>query len=412
MKTSISLSITLAILVLTAAAEAASPRPMKVSVAGISFELPAGEWRRSDSGERVMFARGGGASGQSLAVWPMRTPAAAATFSMRQHARAYFASERAAPRSEKETWQDFTEATVIAGGQEHYALRYRTTMRDPAVKWALDGQLVLYFPSDFARTQVFYTFMWINGHARDEAPDRGDTTALVHALTTATPPALPAIDLQLERAMGLMAPSLDTTPRGVEIGRSMAARALGMSQSPEQIASLMRFSDEQGVKRLELRIDAAPGERFHVLQAAGNLYDEWINIGNEGYRNAGLWFPTPEKSREADAATNRFSSPEKYVILMQQGEPVASGEVESGGRRYGVIEYRQVLGPGFSPTLRVAPEPAQVRIWIDSLTGLLAKAEITGNGDNGQPFRLEQTYAGQGIAVRIEAPAKVLPIQP
>src|SRR5262249_36281452 len=78
------------------------------------------------------------------------------------------------------------------------------------------------------------------------------------------------------------------------------------------------------------------------------------------------------------------------------------------GRRYYLLEYESSRLGDFTRFSRSLKGPAQIHIWIDLDTGLLAKGELA--GWNTEPagkqtlFELEQAFAGYGSDIQIRAP--------
>lgn len=393
------------------ATDARAAGPATIKYDRIAFELPAGEWQRSTGGSRLDLRRTLGAQRfQTLSVWQVEVPPDIRSFSVRQHVTAYFDGERRAQRDPALRWQDFSETTLVAGPNEYYAMKFRVTWADPGVVLAQDGQFVLVFPSDFAKRQVFYCFMWMDLRPAGDAPTAGDIAPLVQALAAVSPAPQPPVDLRLARYMALEPPGPDAGAGAPLEGKAVATQALKTAQSLDQYASLIRMSVPGESPQFELRTDAAPGGRFHVLQSSGNEYDEWITVGKDHFRNAGMWFRPPPEFAEQDAHFNRFSSADKFLRLMAGAEPAASGVFAPGTGRYGVLEYRAPLGADFVPPLRLAADdPAQFRVWIDLQTGLLVKAEVmVQDSASGQLRRIEQSFAGQQVPVRIEPPTHVV----
>jgi hypothetical protein len=407
------LGLLLAVLaVLLPAVEANAADGLQIKYDRIAFELPAGNWQQKKNGDLLQLRRSiAPQRNQFLSVWKVNAPRDFRTYSVRQHAKAYLDSERKLQRDPSQSWQGFAETTVAAGMREFYAMTYRVTWTDPKVVLSQDGQFVLFFPADFASSQVFYCFLWVDYHTATDVPVAGDMAPLVQELATASPAPQPPIDLVLARSMGLAPAPPDAGSGGLAAGREVAARTMKTSQSAEQHSSLARLTIVGESSVLEWRIDAARGDRYHVLQSAGKEYDEWVTVGKDHYRNAGLWFRPPANLAAADANLNRFLSPDKFLRVMGSAEPAASGEVVFGTGQLRMLEYNIQLGPDFVPVLqRGLAEPAQVRLWIDVQTHLLVKGEVTVRDSvSGKQLRFEQTYAGQQIPVRIEPPLRVLP---
>jgi hypothetical protein len=296
------------------------------------------------------------------------------------------------------------------GPREYAVMTFHVGFDDPKVTQSVDGLYVVFFPADFAEVQYFYCFMWKDAHTAEDIPTAADMEPLFSALGTNSPPPLPLIDAALERLMTLGPAGAGGTQVSLEEGRAVAAKSVQEGKSAVRYSSLVHFSysgKESGA--IAWRVDAATGDRFHVIQTSGQLSDEWISIGKDGYRNTGLWVRNPPPG---DAAHNRFFSADKFLHLMTATAPISAGEVAAGPYRFVVLEYRVPLGPDFAPVFPATlTDAAQVRVWIERQSNTLMKGEVTAqDGATGAHLQLEQTYNGHQIRVHIEPPILGTPI--
>jgi hypothetical protein len=208
----------------------------------------------------------------------------------------------------------------------------------------------------------------------------------------------------------------DTTPDP----RSIAARCVMQVEQARSYSSFVRILNKN-MKELAannyvlaaIRFDHVDPDRDHVVQTAWNGhaydYDEWITIGNTGFELALLALGplSPESPLLKDRLdVGRRAGFQKYAKVLQSKEPSSVGTHSYAGKRYTLLTY---VGD-FELFFVRSPGSAQLELWIDSASGLLAKARLVFAAPSGgapAQFEYEQVFVGYSGDIRVEAPPVV-----
>ena len=201
---------------------------------------------------------------------------------------------------------------------------------------------------------------------------------------------------------------------------SVAARSADAAEKPQRYFSELIIRDPS---RSELapkdhvlfkwEFQFAKPDRYQVKQTAwdGQYYvvDDWITIGSEEFINILYWM----KKENTRSELNELLRVDKYLPILRQEVPTSASVYRYYGHRYFVLEYETPRLGDLGKLVAALPKPGHLRIWIDSESGLPAKAElvalgVTGRGKQAR-FHLEQTIAGYGSDIRIETPKTAEP---
>ena len=161
-------------------------------------------------------------------------------------------------------------------------------------------------------------------------------------------------------------------------------------------------------------VEFAKPDAFRVRQTGWSdsreVHDEWIAIGRDFYHHAGRWQKPEELGRfEGELRLNRHLTADKYMRLLRQGHPTSATERTEGSDSYLVVEYDPVGREALASILDNPSPPQSVhgvaRVWIESGSGLIAKAEVEIEDRTGGPRLLfEQVFAAYNEPLRIERP--------
>lgn len=144
---------------------------------------------------------------------------------------------------------------------------------------------------------------------------------------------------------------------------------------------------------IQLRVDFAKPDKYHVTQAAwddelGELFDEWVSIGKEHYKNTGMWVQVDdEESMNETNALNRSLSVENLLEILRADDPVTSHGYRYRQTPYLLLEYEVPKSSKssrgfFEACSSLLNSHCEMRIWLDLDRSLLAKGELVFEGQN------------------------------
>ena len=159
-------------------------------------------------------------------------------------------------------------------------------------------------------------------------------------------------------------------------------------------------------------VDFAKPDSFRVSQtgwsSSGEVHDEWLAIGDEFFRHSGGWKKPDDLTRfEAELALNRHLTVDKYLPLLRQAYPTSAGALADQLGGYLVVSYDHISRDTLAGILD-NPSPPQslhgsATIWIESDSGLLAKAEVLIEAGGGH-LLFEQAFAAYDTELGITRP--------
>jgi len=165
--------------------------------------------------------------------------------------------------------------------------------------------------------------------------------------------------------------------------------------------------------------EAVEPDRAHVWQTAWSgddrkyLFDEYILIKNSTFANVGIqWLEMP--SRKDVGSVNKLGLG-KYAQVLRDQRPTSAAAYLYSGKRYLLLSYvLPVAGDlaEFFMTPGTSQQPGrslQLELWIDSTSGLLAKARaIESDAPPGAAqLEFEQLFVGYSDSIEIAAPPGV-----
>ncbi|NDQ57863.1 MAG: hypothetical protein GZ088_12400 [Acidipila sp.] len=168
-----------------------------------------------------------------------------------------------------------------------------------------------------------------------------------------------------------------------------------------------------------MTFDYVAPDRYHVVQNAwgggpGYDFDEWVTIGDSYYTFTSIWIEGIEKALVPAGYdprhTNRAWGLPKYVDVLRGEQPISGDMYLYNGKPYYLLVY--VFPPSRHPEFPefVARGSANLRLWIDSNTGLLAEADFVpvpekpGNAPHREFKQVLVAYSGD---IRVDPPAEV-----
>jgi hypothetical protein len=154
-------------------------------------------------------------------------------------------------------------------------------------------------------------------------------------------------------------------------------------------------------------MDFAAPATMRVFQAGlskdgRELYDEWINVGSDHYRNAGLWTHPPESTT---SVLDEFLPINKYIRLLETSKPAEAVQLRwtPQGTLYNLLRFEvgdlETMSPYFDPGSH-----GEVSLWVDTSTHWIDKAEITWMDSEGRRVEIVQTFAGFNDELDIQPP--------
>ncbi len=197
----------------------------------------------------------------------------------------------------------------------------------------------------------------------DQAIADYDQAIKLNPNLAAAPPPVPLVEVALSRLIDLAPESAGGTSATVAAGRTEASRCVQATQLASAYSSrILIKATGSKAQDIHWRVDYSAPDKYHVLQSSGQLFDEWITIGKENYRNAGLWL----KMTNGEPELNRFFAFEKFLHILATAKPTSAIEYSSQNARYLLLEYREQLGA--APLLFPKRQPSQA--WCEfGLTG-------------------------------------------
>jgi hypothetical protein len=212
--------------------------------------------------------------------------------------------------------------------------------------------------------------------------------------------------LSIERAERQSATIPD--PRGI------AARCAAQLEQARTYASLSQILDRslpelaaRGYVRVRWMLDHVEPDRTHVLQVAWNgqaeVSDEWIVIKDSEFDFLGRWVELPRPERNE---LGKKLSVRKYVPVLRDEQPLSAVAYSYAGKRYALLTYRHPIEGAFVGLFQGSGGSVRLELWIDSASGLLAKARgVPTSAQTGAvPQELEEIFVGYSDDIRIEAP--------
>jgi hypothetical protein len=212
--------------------------------------------------------------------------------------------------------------------------------------------------------------------------------------------------LSIERAERQAATIPD--PRGI------AARCAAQLEQARTYGSLSRILDRsvpelaaRGYVRITWIVDHVEPDRTHVLQVAwdgqAEVSDEWITITDREFALLATWMELPRPARNE---LGKKLSVRKYVPVLRDEQPLSAVTYSYAGKRYALLTYRHPIEGDFVGLFPGSGGSVRLELWIDSASGLLAKARgvPTGAPTGAVPPELEEVFVGYSDDIRIEAP--------
>ena len=161
-------------------------------------------------------------------------------------------------------------------------------------------------------------------------------------------------------------------------------------------------------------LDAREPDTYRVRRQGSSDYDEWITLGRHHFRGP-TFSPLDESAAADERSETRWLLVDKYLTVLRDADPTAVEERDAGTARYHVVEYgpdalrtvdAAVTAPA-DPTDPASHGRASLRLWIDSESKLLVRAEWERleSGDGTSPGRrFVQAFAGYDAAPPIVPP--------
>jgi len=129
------------------------------------------------------------------------------------------------------------------------------------------------------------------------------------------------------------------------------------------------------------RLDFVKPDRFHVKQALWGetkVFDEWVTVGDQHYRNAGLWCQIDDRGlKERDSQLSQSFLVDDILTTLRTQEFVSSETYQHQNTEYLLLKYKNIESDDF---ILKGGEDLEMCIWIDLDTHLLAKGENYGKG--------------------------------
>lgn len=398
-------------IVALAQGETSSPTTEEIRYRDLTFKLPRLGWKRTETEGWLTLTRTVSPNRfHTLIVVPVDVPPEMRTRMIGQHSSGYFEMQRMQQRPPEGRWQEFSELVQKADSREFAAMTFTIIGSATPSPPLVHGMSVLYFPSDFAQRQRFYCFMWMDQHLPSRVPTSDELAPLIVALASASPTPVPLVETALARLSDLKA-GAPSTSSNIASAKTAAALALEATRHAQTYSSSVLAT----VDTLDIRwrVDFAAPDRFHVIQTAGPLFDEWITIGWDNYRSLiNQWL----KRNMGEAELNNNFRVDRFLDVMTANEPISATESVARDDSYTILDYRVVpkadfraITKGMTGSMtKGMTGPANVRIWIDKRTNLIARGELTttiaAEGKNSK-LTWRQVFAGYGVPIRIDPPA-------
>ena len=224
---------------------------------------------------------------------------------------------------------------------------------------------------------------------------------------------------ELETLLRLTPERAARQPATTSDPRSIAARCEAQLGQAPTYGSLARVVDRSKPDlatheyvALAWLFDHVQPDRYHAVQWAWNGhaydYDEWISLGSSEFVWLGQWLevePTPGLPSRRELL--KRLGLHKYAQVLRGEQPVSIDTYAYAGRRYYLLTYQLHAGAGdpdsfFTTLLQASNGSAQLALWVDAPSGLLAKAQFVPAA--GVLFQFEQVFAGYSGDIRVVAP--------
>jgi hypothetical protein len=151
--------------------------------------------------------------------------------------------------------------------------------------------------------------------------------------------------------------------------------------------------------------------RFHVDQGMWDrgrhkyVYDQWIDIGQKHFDNVGIWISGPSPSRQT---MDTLLTVDKFAEILDRQKPEVFRMYSFGAKQYLLLDYHLTTLDSFGAITQSFEPPAQVRVWVDAQTALLARADVSGqrkeHDGSRSPLHLSQEFAGFNAHLDIKQP--------
>jgi hypothetical protein len=386
-----------------AQADSSAAKTEEIKYGDLTFRLPRLGWRRAETeGWLTLTRQVSPKRDQTLLVVPVDVPPALQTHMIGQHSSAYFEMQRTQPRSPEDRWQEFREVVQKADSREFAAMTFTIIKNAMPSVPLVHGVSVLYFPFDFAQRQRFYCFMLMDNHLPGVVPTSDDLTPLTMALASASPAPIPLVEPALLRLSDLQ---IGASPASTDLASAKTAAARAIETTRHATTYSSSILARVDTVDIQWRVDFAAPDRFHVIQTAGPMFDEWITIGGNNYRSIiTQWF----QRNLGEVELNNNFRVANFLDVMSANEPISVRESISQQDKYTVLDYRVVRKTDFSAVSKGMTGAADVRVWIDQRTNLIARAEMTLTVEaDGKKSKMtwRQVFTGYGVPIRIDPPA-------
>lgn len=413
-----------AVVLSTASARKSQPVQGPVSHAEIRFTLPGSGWSSLDEtiGEafRVTCTRLLAPERSThFSVWPVDPAVQCRFWPAEKHVNAYFRMERQQKRPADMRWENISQSERSIAGKKYPVLRFEFVSE--ADQWRWPGIMLMLIPEDFARRQRFYVLMWMDSRpsANPEAwPEELD--AVVQGFTIG-PHRAPGI------LVGLTPEAAPVEAAAAKVNdRALVKKVVQAAGQPTSYRSELLLLDQltpelqtHGQVSLHWVLDYQAPDRYHVLQRGWDtkghqyVYDEWIDLKDEHYDNAGLWMRGPQDSNtDIRRQLSQALRLEAFLELMASSPPASPTSHRYLGRQYYALTY--LLDPknrlvNFPITYGSFVEgPYRARIWVDASTNLVVKGDVFGKTmrADGKPagMSITQVFGNWNQTREIQAP--------
>lgn len=408
------------------AASARKFQPVRgpVSHAEISFTLPGSDWSKMDetvgAAFRVTCTRLLEQERSThFSVWPVDPAVQCRFWPAEKHVSAYFRMERQQERPADMRWENISQSERNIAGRKYPVLRFEFVSEADKRRWS--GIMLMLIPEDFNRRQRFYVLMWMDSQwSVNPGAWPGDLDAVVQGFTVGPHPG-PGI------LVGLTPETAPVEATAAKVNeRALVKRVVQAAGQPTSYRSELFLLDQlnpelqtHGQINLHWALDYQAPDRYHVLQrgwdAKGHqyVYDEWIDLKNGHYDNAGLWIRGPQDSNtDIRRQLSQALRLEVFLELMASTPPASLTSHRYLGRQYYALTY--LLDPknrlvNFPITYGSLVEgPYQARIWVDASTNLVVKGDVFGKTmkADGKPagMSITQVFGNWNQTQAIQAP--------
>jgi hypothetical protein len=403
---------------------AAKAPPLKeggsVTFAEVSFTLPGSGWETKAENQYFMQT-GSPPRFRSINIWMVDPYLHSRFASVSDHVKAYFAFERNQARPPGYHWANFSETCRTVAGKSYPGLCFTITFSDlPA---AIEkGVMLLLFPTNFDDSQRFYVLYW------HEIQSQGGQAEIAWDDVDAM---LASLSLKDHRSpgvlRGLQPAEVDVPALKGGTAKSLAVRFAKATRKASSYRTEFVCVDQSipelenhAFVRLHWVMEYEKPDRHHVMQRGWPevgkeyLYDEWMDLKEGHFDNAGFWLKA-KKASDPTQYRSRLSSAlqaDRILHFLEAETPVSAQKKGMAGGDYWIFRYQvdpanDLLSLPIHYTTLVEA-PYHLLLWVDATTGLLAKAEIQGKAmkGSGNPVSLilVQTFGLWGRSFAIKAP--------